>query len=75
MLFVFLRPLKIIETEFISTTQKTNFKRTVRLRSVNTMDSVKPPQMNLGLRAEFKAQSGWSQRYRSKVENIIITVY
>lgn len=56
MLFVFLR-LEIIETKFISTTQRKNFERTVHLRSVNTRDSVKPPQLNLRPRAEIKTKT------------------
>lgn len=65
MLFVFLRLLDIIETEFISTTQKKNFKRAVHLRSVNARDNVKSLQLNLGLRAEREVQAGWSLRYRN----------
>lgn len=65
MLFVFLRLLEIIETEFISTIQKKNFKRTVCLRSANMRYNVKSLQLNLGLRVEMEARSGWSQRYRN----------
>lgn len=57
MLFVFLRLLEIIVTEFISTAQKKNYKRTVCLRSANTRDNVKSLQLNLGLRAEMEARS------------------
>lgn len=64
MLLVFLRLLDIIETEFISTTQKKNFKRTVHLRSVNTRDNVKSLQLNLGLSTAMEVQTGWSLRYR-----------
>lgn len=64
MLFVFLRLLDIIETEFISTTRKNNFKRTVHLRSVNTRDNVKSLQQNLRLRAAMEVPTGWSLRYR-----------
>lgn len=58
MLFVFLRLLEIIETKFISTTQRKNFERTVHLRSVNTGDNVKPPQLTLRPRAEIKTKTG-----------------
>lgn len=64
MLFAFLRSLGIIETAFISTTQKKNFKRTVHLRSVNTRDNVKSLQLNLGLSAAMEVQTGWSLRDR-----------
>lgn len=63
-MFVSLRLLDIIDTEFISTTQKKNFKRTVHLRSVNTRDNVKSLQLNLGLSAAMEVQTGWSLRDR-----------
>jgi hypothetical protein len=51
MLFVYLRQVEIIETEFIYTSKgKKCFSRTVHLRSINTGE-------NVSLLAEFRAKN------------------